>query len=252
MTAPTKSRGKARQRGFPRFVMRLLVLAPMLAFVLLARHYVNNSHPTARADVQRVTLLEQTRTEPRPTLPPEAERQPEPAPETEPPKTRSYSFDELKSVGPAVPAGPAPLGPLGLDEQGSGPGDAFGLAARQGGRDITTLGDVGEGGNGIGGTGTGAGSMLALYRGYALMVRDALRSEFAERAELHGAYYSAVVRVWVEQDGRIRHVDLEQPTGIASIDAALRAAMQSTSTLNQPPPEDMPQPIRLRIVSHAP
>ncbi|MBV8242750.1 MAG: hypothetical protein JOY75_18365, partial [Hyphomicrobiales bacterium] len=40
-------------------------------------------------------------------------------------------------------------GPLGLDSQGTGPGDGFGLAGRPGGRDIT-LG--GKGGGGLGQT----------------------------------------------------------------------------------------------------
>ncbi|MEJ0047661.1 MAG: biopolymer transporter ExbD [Rhodospirillales bacterium] len=251
---PMSARQKYRARRplLPRFVVRLLVLVPFLIVVLLARHYVMHSQPHARADVQRVTLLEQTRSEPLRRPPDPEPQKTEPAPEPEPRKTPSYSFEELKAAGPPQAPGPAPLGPLGVQEEGAGSGDAFGLASRQGGRDITTLGDVGEGGTGRGGEGTGGGSILSIYGGYAMMVRDVLRAELAERSELHGAYYSAVVAVWVAEDGRIRRVDLEQPTGIGNIDTALRAAVQLASTVDRPPPPDMPQPIRLRIVSHSP
>jgi protein TonB len=85
-----------------------------------------------------------------------------------------------------------------------------------------------------------------------MMVRDALKAELDARSELHAANYSAVMAVWVAADGRIRRIDLEQATGISSVDATLRASVQSALTLDRPPPQDMPQPIRLRITSHPP
>jgi protein TonB len=251
MTAPERKTAHARAPGphqahghhqkphpLRTIAVRLLLLVAVIVPVLLIRHYVINTDPRATPGIQRITLLEQRVTPPRPRPEPE---KPPPEPQQQKP-TPTININDLKEP----PPGPPPLGALGVNEAGTGNGDSFGLASRQDGRDITTVGDAE--GNGIG---DGSGdSALSIYRGYALMVRDALKSELALHAELHDAYYTAEVVVWVNPSGRIRKVEVAKSSGKPAIDAALRAAAESGRALDRPPPEDMPQPIRLRIISH--
>ena len=59
--------------------------------------------------------------------------------------------------------------------------------------------------------------------------------------------YSAVVHVWISPNGEITRVELANSSGTAEIDEALRQAIAQIHGRLKPPPERMPQPLKIRI-----
>src|SRR5262249_41941646 len=135
---------EAREAGprVPRWLRGAGVVLGLLAcvagLVYVVRSLLNAPVPDARK-AQRITLVT--------TAPPPPPKPPEKPPD--PPKPREVvKIDQPKpQEAPPKPQESAapPPGPLGLDAQGSGPGDGFGLAARPGGRDITIAAQGGRG-----------------------------------------------------------------------------------------------------------
>src|ERR1700736_2484226 len=125
-----------------------------------------------------------------PPPPPPPQKVEEPLPQDEPP--------------PAPDNTPAPTPQLGLDAEGSAGGDSFGLAARQGGSDIT---------------GTG-GAVFAWYTG---KLKTAIADCLSEDDKLRGKKYTVGVKIWIEPDGRIKEVRASNGTGNGEIDNAITA-----------------------------
>jgi TonB family protein len=85
------------------------------------------------------------------------------------------------------------------------------------------------------------------FRKVLLGLLDPVERQVVDK-RLRGGGYRAVVRIWLGGDGRVQKVDLAGSTGDADLDGNIRNALAGI-TLTQPPPQDMPQPVRLRISS---
>jgi protein TonB len=68
----------------------------------------------------------------------------------------------------------------------------------------------------------------------------------ADNDELRRGRYSVIVRIWVDEDGRLTKSELVGTSGDAARDSAFARALEGGATLSQSPPEDMPPPIKLR------
>ena len=154
-----------------------------------------------------------------PPPPPEVEEEVE-LPEPEP-------LPELADMPDEAPPGEQ----LGLDADGVAGADGFGLVANKGGRSL------------IGG---GGGSS---HRFYAQQVQNQLSNLLSETDEVRKQKYSVDVKLWLDDEGDIRNVILNGSTGDTELDRLLTETLRSASTSAGEPPQDMPQPIRLRIVS---
>lgn len=130
-----------------------------------------------------------------------------------------------------------PPGPLGLDAQGTGPGDGFGLAGRLGGRDITTIGGGGAGASQLSRTmyGNGAARFIA--------------QELARDPKLKTAAYRIEVRIWIRADGHFEREEIVRGTGDPQVDALIRDGLAHLSPYRQPMPENTPQPLLIRVTS---
>lgn len=148
---------------------------------------------------------------------------------------------ELKVETPepqrAPPApGPKADAPPGLDAQGEGAGDAFGLEGRPGGGDFG-----GEGGG-------GGGSRFGWYHG---QIRDRILEAMQRRSkQLKQRAAGARLRVWIGSDGGLQRVELLSSSGDAALDALLLELSRSIRRLD-PPPADMPQPVNLQLGARA-
>jgi len=174
--------------------------------------------------IQQVTMV-------RLPPPPKPEEKP-----PEPPKVKEeIKIETPRNVEEPRPADnqPPPAGPLGLDAQGSGPGDGFGLAGRPGGRDVT----VGGGNGGL--------SLLAFGTGTARYIAQ----ELARDPRLKGAVYRIEIRVWLSPDGRFEKQELARGTGDSELDARIRDGLLELPRLRQPVPEKLPQPLYIRVTS---
>lgn len=162
--------------------------------------------------------------------------------------------DDLKP-----PDAPPPLSEnLGLEGPPGVGGDGFGMQAIQGGRDITTLGDGGLGGGGgveAPPVEKPAAAPPAVDRMAASLYRSLLRSKLEQaimqEMSVRVGSYEVMVNVWVASDGRVTRTELAGTTGDTGKDQALKAALSNVGAVEEPPPANMKQPLRIRIKSRA-
>jgi periplasmic protein TonB len=185
------------------------------------RGYLASVPPPTKKVVQEIQVIRP------PPPPPEAEPPPPPPPEEEVDIPDPQPLDE-----PDPSNEPPPSASLGVDADGTGGGDGFGLVGRKGGRDLLASGG-------------------SAFRWYAGLVKDRLLDELGADSKVRSGSYSVSVRVWLRHDGSVEQVKLVSSSGDRERDKAIEAALARVQKLSQPPPADMPQPINLRIVSRA-
>lgn len=129
---------------------------------------------------------------------------------------------------------------MGSNITGDGPPDSFGL--------------VGRGGGGlIGGTGTGSrqggGSKYGWYAG---KVQSHIAGTLRQHRKTRASSMNIKVRIWADSSGRISRAALAGSTGDPDLDRALTDEILTGLVLPEPPPEDMPMPIVMRISARRP
>ena len=224
---------------------RLPALAGLLFMVLftagvvwLVKGFIDNAEPPGKTRVQKISLV----------------KPPPPKPEEKPPEPEKMEQvqprdDEVQLDAPTPDQpqdeGPPPGEQLGLDAEGSGSGDGFGLAARKGGRDITTLG----------GGGSGGGPKGNPWGRYDALLNEAVSSAFqqalAREKALKGKNYKVIVKVWIDSSGKVTRAALVDSTGDSQADEVLKEALRDMRMLRESPPADMPQPVKIRVTSRA-
>lgn len=165
-----------------------------------------------RKQVQQVTLLAPP---PPPPPPPKVEEPPEPEVQEE--VEIDDQIDELEEV-PDAP----PMGDLGLDADGSGAGDSFGLIGRKGGRSLLD-GDP-------------------KYE-YATRVQEMIEDKLLDNEDIRKKGYKIGVAVWFDGSGRITRARLRESTGVEEIDNAIVAELTGPDMVVSNPPIGMPQPL---------
>ena len=161
---------------------------------------------------------------------------PTPPPVQQPPEQKIEKEEEMVpeerpiEEPPEAPDEP----PVGTDIKGDGKGDGFGLR--------------GPGGTGLGRTG-GTGSK---YGAYAAKVQSRIADALRTNSRTRNASLSVQVRVWPDSTGRITRAQLAGSTGDSALDAAIRNDVLTGLQLSEPPPEDMPRPISLRLTARRP
>jgi protein TonB len=190
-----------------------------------------------RSGKKQVVQISVLKPPPPPPPPPPQEKIPEP----ETPK-EEVKIPEPEQPQPAQDEAPPPGEQLDLDADASGTGDAFGLGAKKGGTDITKLG-----------TGTGTGGLgrdrAAWFGG---LVQSHLQAQLSKIEKLRNSDYRIQMRIWFAADGKVERFELVDSTGDKSLDDAIRVAMEKVAPMRQAPPQDLPQPIRLRVTSRMP
>lgn len=213
-----------RQRGnvgFRRYApVAAIAIAVTLVVALLAWLVVGISDQPPKAQkkiVQQVQVI-------RPPPPPEVEPPPPPEPE-------KVEIDEPEPEPELADAEPPTGEQLGLDADGVAGGDAFGLMARKGGRDLlSTASD-------------------SRFNWYGNVLKNDLMDRLAEIRDIRRDSYSVVVRLWLGSDGQVKRFQVANSTGNDALDRDLVAALESLDRVSEIPPAGMPQPVRVRIVS---
>ena len=210
-------------RYLPRLIAGGVLLSVTLGMVIFVRHMLSGDVPHGKKTVQQITLLQPP---PPPPPPPKIEEKP-PEPEVkeevkqEPPEPQEQdAADE-----------PPPGADLGLDAEGGAGGDAFGLVGKKGGRDL------------IGG---GGGSRFGWYS--TIVQRDIL-DLLGDVARVRSQRYSVMVKLWINAEGRVTRAELLSSSGNKEVDHSLTTALADLHQLSERPPDDLPQPVKLRITS---
>jgi len=179
--------------------------------------FIQDSGKPERPKIQTIPLVK-----PPPPKPPE-EKPPEPQ-KIDKPK------EEVKLDQPQPPQPEAPPPPPGGIPDGPAGGMATDLAA----------------GSGIGIGGGGAGDERRSW--YSNMISRQLEDDLRRAKRLQGKDYKVVAQIWFNPSGGVSRVQLDKGTGDSELDEALRQEILRVS-LRDPLPADIPQPVRLRVVS---
>jgi len=220
---PAPKHKAARKTRYLPLLIGLCLGMPLLGLTLTALFF--KAEPSKHKTVTQISLVAPPPPPPKPEEPP-----------PEPPKMKEeVNLDQAKPVdAPKASAEQPAAGPLGIDAQGSGPGDSFGLVGRPGGRDIT----VGEiGGNRLGFTAFGSSTARHIAQ------------ELARDPKLKATAYQIEVRVWLSKDGHFEREEIVRGTGDRELDALIRAGLSQLTSVQQPIPQNLPQPLRIRVTS---
>jgi TonB family protein len=213
--------GWARRLG--RIALGLLLVGGLGVAVYFMFAGMSGTERHAIQTVTRITL---------PPPPPPTPPPPPPPPEkvVETPKIQEPKIADKKPDKAPPKSAQPPASPL-TAEAGAG-ANPYGLA-------------VGNGsGNVIGGGGDGNASYTSYGRIVSVDVQSALRRD----EKLHFAKFTAELRIWLDVTGKVTRVQLTSSSGDPAIDDAVTRSLSGLS-MGEPPPRDMPQPIRLRTRS---
>ncbi len=120
-----------------------------------------------------------------------------------------------------------PEQPLGLDADASAGSDGFGLAARKGGEDLL---------------GSGAGA----FRRYTSLLKGAVLDALSDDERIRRGKYTAVLRVWLANDGSVQRFVFAQSSGSKELDGYIQQDLNRVR-LTEAPPIEMPQPITFSV-----
>jgi protein TonB len=179
---------------------------------------------STKKQVQQITVLQP----PPPPPPPPPEQKP-PEPEI---KEEKIEQPEEPEPEPEQAEEPPPGDNLGVDGEGGAGSDSFGLVGKKGGHGL-----IGGGGNAI------------VYYGQQIQrqLADALQRNLSDKAR--SQKFSAIASVWIAADGRVTRAELSGSSGQADVDDALKSALAGMRLTLKAPPENMPQPLKIRIRS---
>lgn len=193
-----------------------VVVAGLGVLVWALRDFLHSEPAPAKQVVQEVRII-------RPPPPPEDRPPPPPPPPDE-------KVDLPEPEPELVPSAEPPPGEqLGLDAEGSGTGDGFGLVGRPGGRDLLAS----------------SGSAAAWYAG---LIKSEILANLNAQQDVRSGTFTAYVKLWIREDGSVERFTLDRSTGDPRRDRAIEAAMSRLQRISRPPPAATPQPISLRIV----
>ena len=92
-----------------------------------------------------------------------------------------------------------------------------------------------------------ATGLFSPFGGYANTLKSEVQRLLQRNKELRNQSYRIEVHIWVAKDGSLQRHELVGSTGDAELDNLISQTLVATKAFSQPPPERMPQPIRLRI-----
>ena len=134
---------------------------------------------------------------------------------------------------------PPPGNELGLDADGAGGSDGFGLKAKKGGRSL------------IGGKYSDS-SLMRRYAWYTRIIQEELRKRINKYMEGNGGVpdgnLKAIVQISLDKEGNVLDFLIEGSSGNDHMDEALKKTL-ALAKISEPPPQGMPKTLKLKISS---
>jgi membrane protein involved in colicin uptake len=87
----------------------------------------------------------------------------------------------------------------------------------------------------------------AKFNWYAGLVKSQIEATIEKEKKLTVGQYKLVVSVWLKPNGDLDRLDLVQSDASPEIEQTLKSALENMPPMREAPPQDMPQPIKLRI-----
>ncbi|MBL1265983.1 energy transducer TonB family protein [Methylomicrobium sp. RS1] len=182
----------------------------------------------AKKQIQQITVIQPPPPPPPPPeqKPPEPEPEPEKVPEPEPEEEPKPEPDEAEQP---------PGEELGVDAEGGAGSDGFGLVGKKGGRGL------------LGGSG---GSAILWYGGQVKRRLEGEMQSLLAGTPAGKTAYSVLLNVWIGADGRVSRAELDSGSGKPEVDQSIRSALPKLRfALSKAPPENMPQPLKIKVTS---
>jgi len=208
-----KTRNKSRFTALVLMCVAVSILG--VGALAVIRGILSGTPPQTKKVVQEIHVI-------RPPPPP-----PDLPPPPPPPEEKVDVHEPEPEPDPTPSNEPPPSEQLGLDAEGSAGGDAFGLAARKGGRDLLATGG-------------------SAYAWYGNQLSNKIREKLESELRTKGGSYDATIRIWQREDGSIERVRVVRSSGSPEKDRAVESSLPQVTL--EPPPPGMPQPIQLHIV----
>jgi outer membrane biosynthesis protein TonB len=211
----------------------LIALAALLLLALMGYgvYKMTSGKSKAPHKAPKISLI--------PSTPPPPPPPPKEQPKPEPPKEqKEVKIDQVAPPKEAAPA--APSQELKMDgPAGDGPSAfASGAITRD---DLSNLGK--------GGAAPVVSGLFNPFKNYATLLKGELQRHLARNKDLRQRSYRLELQLWVGRDGSVTRQELVGSSGDTEIDAVIRQSVSSLGAFSQVPPERMPQPIRLLLVT---
>lgn len=161
---------------------------------------------------------------------------PPPPPPKEPPKEQPKEQPKEIKVEQPKPAETPPAEQLKMEgAAGDGPSPfAAGTVNNEyKGGEVKTIGSDGG----------------AKFNWYAGVVKSQIEDALERDKELSVAQYKLVVTVWLNQSGKIDKLEFANVDASDEILKKIRSVLEGMSAMRDSPPQDMPQPIKLRVAA---
>ena len=223
-----------------RRVLIIAVTVATLLAMLLAAYFlmgIGKKDDTPKKP-PKITLLTPPPPPP-PPPPPKFEKKPDP------PKEQK----EMKVEQPVPKQEPAPATPELKMEGAAGTGPSAFSQGTVKSEDLSRIGGGKPGGTGIGTAErtTERTGMFNPFTNYANLAKGELQRYLARNAALKRKRYAVEVHLWLAANGSLSRYELVGSTGDSETDEAIRAAMNAAPPFSQSLPDNMPQPLRLRV-----
>lgn len=213
------------QRKLPLIIGGVISVSIVAAVVFFIINMLDAPPAKPKKMVQNITFV----TPPPPPPPPD---EPPPEPEVQ----EEVEVPEPEAEPEEIPDAPAedmpPVGDLGLDAEGVAGGDAFGLLARKGGRDLL----LGGGGQ-------------AAKRQYGLAVKSDIQDFLSDIEEIRKSEYDIKIKFWYDEKGNITKFEMLESTGNKKLDKTMKTTLSRYEKLPYEPPGGNANTITLQIVS---
>lgn len=164
---------------------------------------------------------------------------PPPPPPKEPPKEqpkdqpREIKMEQPKQEAPQPPA--EALKMEGAAGDGPSPFAAGTVNNEYKGGDVATK--------------IGGGASRHQFDWFTGMIKSRIEDALAKDPQLAKGKYKVVVHVWIKPDGKLDRFELAGSSGNSVTDERIKTALDQMQPSSEAPPEDMPQPIKLRITA---
>ena len=165
---------------------------------------------------------------------------PPPPPPKEPPKEQPKEQPkEIKMEQPKPQEAPQPpaeaLKMEGAAGDGPSPFAAGSVANDYKGGDVATK--------------IGGGKSAYQFAFYTDQIKTLIEETLAKNKQLANGKYRVVIRIWLKPDGQIEKIELSGSSGDGATDKLIKTVLATMPPLQERPPEDMPQPVKLRITA---
>lgn len=97
------------------------------------------------------------------------------------------------------------------------------------------------------GQATGGGGGRLQFGLYSAALQRFLQNSLGKNPALRSREYRVTLKIWLGRDGTLQNYEIAGSSGEVDVDQALKEALAKITSVHEAPPENLPQPVRIRI-----